>query len=533
MVDYIDHKIAHGLCMVDYIDHKIAHGLCTHTNYVRVYKIERLVMRISHRIQQHSEYPLLYRLYIMDVSLHSPKSCRSYRETDSAPKTPPQPIRPSWSSSSDEGRLEESVLSSPMTDVSFDIINTGSYNNTRSTVYMESRRPASRHLRNSRDSPNSSHNGFARQSHDYARQSHDYARKGDSSSHILPPRMAEEDICIEHINGVDVLVYDPYNPVNREITQSVVQDLLATYGIQTPIHNFNLYRRAFVHRSYTKSPIAENALNNITISPKPDNCIPLSTKSNERLEFIGDGVLECITKYYLYCRFPKENEGFMTEKKIALVKNEAIGRIALEMGLHRWFILSRHTEEKMTRTNIKKLGCLFESFLGALFLDCNKVTESDDADAVVGSGDLCQHGFMCGPGFQFAQIFITHVFDKHIDWVELIQTDDNFKNILQVKIQKEFKNTPEYLHIHPYNNEDGYHMGVYICLGQPIHAWHRGHADSVHISQFPTYQSIHEYVHIRGSVLVFLGEGTHKIKKKAEQIACEMGSTALERCKMN
>ena len=339
--------------------------------------------------------------------------------------------------------------------------------------------------------------------------------------------MAEEDICTERINGVDILVYDPYNPTNVEITPKFVQDMLAIYGIHAPIHNFNLYRRAFVHRSYTKSPSVENSLNNITISPKPDNCLPLSTKSNERLEFIGDGVLECITKYYLYCRFPKENEGFMTEKKIALVKNEAIGRIALEMGLHRWFILSRHAEEKMTRTNIKKLGCLFEAFLGALFLDCNKVTESDDPDGVVDAGDLCQNGFMCGPGFQFAQIFITHVFDKHIDWVELIQTDDNFKNILQVKIQKEFKNTPEYLHIHPYSAEDGYHMGVYICLGQPIHAWHRGHADSIHINQFPSYQSIHEYVYTHGSVLVFLGEGTHKIKKKAEQIACEMGSTAL------
>jgi hypothetical protein len=49
------------------------------------------------------------------------------------------------------------------------------------------------------------------------------------------------------------------------------------------------------------------------ISAKPDNCVPLFTKSNERLEFMGDGILECITKY-LYKRFPKENEGFMTEE---------------------------------------------------------------------------------------------------------------------------------------------------------------------------------------------------------------------------
>ena len=49
----------------------------------------------------------------------------------------------------------------------------------------------------------------------------------------------------------------------------------------------------------------------------------LKSKSNERLEFLGDGVLECITKYYLYKRFPKENEGFMTEK-IALVKMKVL-----------------------------------------------------------------------------------------------------------------------------------------------------------------------------------------------------------------
>ena len=60
--------------------------------------------------------------------------------------------------------------------------------------------------------------------------------------------------------------------------------------------------------------------------------------------------------------FQKKNEGFMTEKKIALVKNESIGRMAYEMGLNRWYILSKNAEEKKTRTNLKKLGCLFEAF---------------------------------------------------------------------------------------------------------------------------------------------------------------------------
>ena len=66
------------------------------------------------------------------------------------------------------------------------------------------------------------------------------------------------------------------------------------------VFNVQLYRRAFVHRSYTKHPEAENKEQNIIIEEQPEDCLPLKTKSNERLEFLGDGVLECITKYYLY-----------------------------------------------------------------------------------------------------------------------------------------------------------------------------------------------------------------------------------------
>ena len=190
---------------------------------------------------------------------------------------------------------------------------------------------------------------------------------------------SDEDIRIERDNsGSEIYIFDPYNPLNIEIKESDVEKILENYGINIPINNFNLYKRAFIHRSYIRRPNIENSQNNITIVPKPVNCLDLHTKSNERLEFVGDGVLECITKYYLYRRFPKENEGFMTEKKIALVKNEAIGKLAMEMGLHKWFILSKHAEMKQTRLNLKKLGCLFESFIGAMFLDFNKMKIHDE-----------------------------------------------------------------------------------------------------------------------------------------------------------
>ena len=325
----------------------------------------------------------------------------------------------------------------------------------------------------------------------------------------------DDDVRVEkNANGSETLVFDPYNALNRVIDVDAIQQILRNYGINVPIHNVELYKRAFVHRSYTKRPLIENQQNKIVILPKPDDCLGLYTKSNERLEFVGDGVLECITKYYLYRRFPKEQEGFMTEKKIALVKNEAIGKIAMEMGLHKWYILSKHAETKQTRNNLKKLGCLFESFLGAMFLDFNKISIHDD-------GRWFDDLFVTGPGFQMVQIFVENVFEKHVDWVSLIKNDDNYKNILQVKIQKEFKVTPHYMEVREYNGESGYHMGVYLCLGQPPHDL--AHSDSIPYSKFPGgYDDIHNHMSQYGKIFVFLGEGKHKIKKKAEQIACEV-----------
>ena len=321
-------------------------------------------------------------------------------------------------------------------------------------------------------------------------------------------KISHDDDIIKSDEG---LIFNPYNSNNVEITLSQVQSILTKYGVPGKVHNLSLYKRAFVHKSYTKRPQLYNLQEKITITEQPIDCLPLHTKSNERLEFLGDGVLECITKYYLYRRFPKENEGFMTEKKIALVKNEAIGKLALEMGLHKYYIISKHAEEKKTRTNLKKLGCLFESFLGALFLDFNKI-EIKDEDS------WFTNVFVTGPGFQIAQIFIESIFEKHVDWMKLIRDDDNYKNILQVKIQKRFQDTPHYIEIN-HTDDYGYEMGVYLCLGQKIHEVDKNNA--IDFQTYGSFDKISEVLERDGKVFVFLGKGIHKIKRKAEQTACE------------
>ena len=315
----------------------------------------------------------------------------------------------------------------------------------------------------------------------------------------------------------DKLVFNPFNTDNVEITLNDVQSILKRYGINAPVNNIELYKRAFVHSSYIKRPAIENKANGVTIVNCPKGCIELKTKSNERLEFIGDGVLELITKYYLYRRFPKADEGFMTEKKIAVVKNEHIGKLAYEMQINKWLIISKFAEEKKIRTNLKKLGCLFEAFIGALFLDFNKIVVKDEE---------CwfQDVFVTGPGFQMAQTFVENVFETHIDWVKLINTDDNFKNILQVKVQKEFKTTPAYLEM-SHHADVGYEMGVYLCVGRQLHQVHIKEAK--HFNLYGSFANIQLSLQEIGYVFVFLGRGIHKIKKKAEQIACEIAITHI------
>ena len=306
-------------------------------------------------------------------------------------------------------------------------------------------------------------------------------------------------------------LFNPYNPLNVEIKLSEVNTLLNNYGVNYKIDNIVLYQRAFVHKSYTKRPSLENEASDVKIADRPYGCLPLKTKSNERLEFVGDGVLECITKYYLYRRFPKADEGFMTEKKIALVKNEHIGKLAYEMKLHKWFIISKHAEDKNTRVNYKKLGCLFEAFLAALFLDVNKLSIKDE-------DKWFENLFVTGPGFQMAQIFVENIFERHVDWVQLIKNDDNYKNKLQVLIQKEFKITPDYLEL-KHDNDNGYEMGVYICLGQEIHEV--SHNDAIDYKEIGTFEKLHEKFDKENKLFIFLSKGIHKIKKKAEQLACE------------
>ena len=91
------------------------------------------------------------------------------------------------------------------------------------------------------------------------------------------PKINDDDI--ERCDGQ--LIFNPYNNLNIEIKESDIKSLLNRYGLPCRINNMELYKRAFVHRSYIKRPEMENMKNNIIILDQPADCLSLKSKSNE------------------------------------------------------------------------------------------------------------------------------------------------------------------------------------------------------------------------------------------------------------
>lgn len=91
--------------------------------------------------------------------------------------------------------------------------------------------------------------------------------------------------------------------------------------------------------------------------------------SNERLEFLGDAVLEIAVSEFLYENFPNESEGFLTKKRAKNVCEPALCLIANKMNLGAMMLLGKGEEESGGRDKCSTLSDAFEALLGAIYLD--------------------------------------------------------------------------------------------------------------------------------------------------------------------
>lgn len=92
---------------------------------------------------------------------------------------------------------------------------------------------------------------------------------------------------------------------------------------------------------------------------------------NERLEFIGDGILQGVTTALLSKRYPAYSEGQLTRERAKLVSNKALAKIAKQHNLHQQIYLSKGAVKQGCRKNYKILGGAVEALIGAYFIDTN------------------------------------------------------------------------------------------------------------------------------------------------------------------
>lgn len=180
-----------------------------------------------------------------------------------------------------------------------------------------------------------------------------------------------------------------YREKSSQITKNVIEKMI---GME--IHNLSLYKNALVHKSLYK----------------------LTQTSNERLEFLGDSVVNLIVAEYLYSKYPTENEGFLTKLRTKLVNRYTLCKFSTCVGLNNIVLLCKRIDTDEGRTNIKILEDVFEAFVGAMFLDLGL--------------DACKK-------------FVIHVIEHNINFYEIL-IDDNYKDILLRYTQKYNMSLPEY-----------------------------------------------------------------------------------------
>lgn len=225
-----------------------------------------------------------------------------------------------------------------------------------------------------------------------------------------------------------VKVFNPWNPRNQIISNDTICGILQKYGVKEKAPKPELFRQACVHKSYVdRREQWEQENEGQILAERPDNCLPLQMADNEECEFAGDSLLGCVIALYLYERYAGKGEGFLTRLRTRIVNNKMLGTLAKKMGLEPWIVISRHVEEVCAggRGNLRLLGSMLEAWVHALY----KNFETKE-----------------NPGYAFTivQKFLITIIQKHVNFVEIITDDNNYKDQLLRHFQSKFHQPPRY-----------------------------------------------------------------------------------------
>lgn len=231
----------------------------------------------------------------------------------------------------------------------------------------------------------------------------------------------------------------PYNNKNILIMEDDLTQLFMKNGLsEIKYKNINLYRTAFVHKSYCTMKNLDFDKSNINC---PEDCLPLQDMSYERLEFLGDSLLGMIVANYLYNRFPDQNEGFLSKIRTKIVNGKMLGFLSEKIGFPKYAIISKQVEDVNGRQNFKIMEDIFEAFLGALFLDFQ--TEIDE----VKIPDHIKITPFSGAGYFIVEKWIIYILENYIDFSELIRVKNNYKDMLVSYMQHQLQDSPRFYEI--------------------------------------------------------------------------------------
>jgi ribonuclease-3 len=143
--------------------------------------------------------------------------------------------------------------------------------------------------------------------------------------------------------------------------------------------------------------------------------------NNERLEFLGDAVLDLVVGEYLFSKFPKHDEGKLSKMRASLVNEEAFTRLANALGLGEFIYLSNAEENNRGRSKPSLLSNAFEAIMGAIYLEV---------------------------GLKTVSTIMVKLLDENYEELTLDSLFKDYKTSLQELTQAHFGMTPEYNLMH-------------------------------------------------------------------------------------
>ena len=171
-------------------------------------------------------------------------------------------------------------------------------------------------------------------------------------------------------------------------------------------HKLNYY---FNDRNLLKNALLHKSLGNERKEYKNQN--------NERLELLGDAVLDLIVAEYLYKNYKNASEGTIEKLKAMIVSEPILAKISRQIGVGKFLMLSRGEVMSGGRNRESILADSFEAILGAVYIDSN---------------------------LDEARVFALSHIKQYIDHIEENEDILDFKTLLQEYVQKEFKTVPVY-----------------------------------------------------------------------------------------